>query len=131
MEDSVFTKIIKGDIPSHKVYEDEKTMAIMDIHPIQPGHVLVFTKIQVEDFFELPDQDHQAFAETIKKVAARLKAIYPEKKRIGVQIEGLDVPHVHAKIFPIDSGADFHHIPDQDAEPNHAALAEIAKKLAF
>lgn len=131
VEDSIFTKIIKGEIPCHKVYEDNMTMAIMDIHPIQPGHVLVFTKIQVEDFFDLPDEDYQAFAETIKKVAARLKEVFPDKRRIGVQIEGLDVPHVHAKVFPINSAADFHNIPDQTTGPNHAILADLAKKLAF
>lgn len=131
MEDSVFTKIIKGEIPSHKVYEDDQTMAIMDIHPIQPGHVLVFTKVQIEDFFSLPEEDYRAFYETVKKVASRLKDVYPEKRRIGVQIEGLDVPHVHAKIFPIDSGEDFHSIANQSADPNHDELAEMAKKLAF
>ncbi len=103
----------------------------MDIHPIQPGHVLVVPKVQVENFFDLTSEDYAAFMDTIKKVGARLNQMYPEKRRIGIQIEGLDIPHVHAKMFPIDSGREFHASPDMSQEPDHEQLAALAQKLAF
>jgi histidine triad (HIT) family protein len=130
-EPSIFTKIIRGEIPSYKVYEDELTIAFMDIHPIQPGNVLVVPKAQVENFFDLSPEYYAAFMDTVKKVGARLHQVYPEKRRIGVQIEGLDVPHVHAKLFPIDSGKEFHAMQDTNQEPDHEQLAALARELAF
>lgn len=128
MEDSVFTKIIKGEIPSHKIYEDDKTIAFMDIFPAQPGHVLVAPKTQVEDFYDLSDEDYQALFATVKKVATKLKAVFPNKRRIAVQIEGLDVAHAHVKMFPIDTGEQFRSV-NSGEEPDHEALAEMALKL--
>ena len=86
MEDSVFTKIIKGEIPAHRVYEDEKTIAIMDISPIQPGHVLVIPKTQVEDFYNLSDEDYTALFKTVKKVASKLKQVSQAKKRLPCKL---------------------------------------------
>lgn len=131
MEESIFTKIINGEIPCHKVFEDKKTIAFMDIHPVQPGMVLVVSKLQVEDFMNLPPEDYQALWQTVQKVAQKLKTVFPDKKRIAVQVEGLDVPHVHVKVLPIDSGSEFRAKPDFDNEPNHPALAEMAEKLRF
>lgn len=129
MSDSIFTKIIKGEIPCHKVYEDDRTFAFMDIHPIQPGHVLVVTKTPAETFLDLDAADAAAFWETIRQVTAKVKQTFPEKKRVGLMIEGLDVPHVHAKIFPINSGDEFRNEPDLDAEPDHDELERIAEQL--
>jgi len=131
MEDSIFTKIIKGEIPCHKVYEDERTFAFMDIHPIQPGHVLVVSKNPVANFYELADDDYRALMTTVKQVAKRLKLSFPDNKRIAVIIEGLEVDHVHVKLFPIDSGDDLRHQPDESLEPDHPALARLAEQLAF
>ena len=60
MEDSIFTKIIKGEVPSHKVYEDEKTLAFMTISPVREGHTLVIPKVQVDQFIDVPDEDYEA-----------------------------------------------------------------------
>lgn len=130
-EDSIFTKIIKGEIPCHKVYEDDKTFAFLDIHPVQPGMTLVVTKTQAETFMDLDAADYQALWQTVKKVAERLHEVFPDKKRIGIQVEGLDVPHAHVKLIPVDTGEEFRAPPDMDAEPDHAALSELAKKLMF
>lgn len=129
--DSIFTKIIKGEIPSHKVYEDDKTFVFMDIHPIQPGHVLVVSKTPAETFLDLDKDDAAAFWSTVRKTGARLQEVFPEKRRIGLMIEGLDIAHVHAKLFPIDSGAEYRSEPNTSVEPDHEALAAMAKKLAF
>ncbi len=131
MADSIFTKIIKGEIPSHKIYEDDKTLAFLDIHPIQPGMTLVVSKTQVETFLDLSDSDYQALWASVKKVAERLRKAFPEKKRIAIQVEGLDVAHVHVKLVPINSGEEFRAKPDTDSEPDHPALAAMAKRLAF
>lgn len=131
MQDSLFTKIIKGEIPCHKVYEDETTFAFMDIHPIQPGQVLVVPKKQVEFVWDLDEQTYQAVMSAAKKVAERIREVFPEKSHVGLVVEGLDVPHAHLKVFPFNDDAEFRNHPDHSAEPDHAALEQIAKKLAF
>lgn len=129
MTDSIFTKIIKGEIPCHKVYEDDKTIAFLDIHPVQSGMVLVVSKDQVSSVYDLPTDDYVGLWATVKKIAERLKAVFPNKKRICIQVEGLDVDHAHVKLFPIDTGEEFRQEPDMQSEPDHQALAKLAEKL--
>jgi histidine triad (HIT) family protein len=130
-EDTIFTKIIRGEIPCHKVYENEHTLAFLDIHPVQPGMTLVVSKRPYPTFLDMPDDDYQALWAAVRKVAVRLKSHYPEKKRIGIQVEGLDVPHVHVKLFPISTGDEFRAPPDIHKEPDHEALAKLAKELVI
>ena len=130
-QDSIFTKIIKGEIPCYKVYEDSETIAFLDIHPIQPGQVLVVPKKQIQFVWDLDDALYHKLMTTAHKVAKRLQEVFPEKKRIGMHIEGLDVDHAHIKVFPFDTDQEYRFHPDQMADPNHDELAEIAKKLAF
>lgn len=131
MQDSIFTKIIKGEIPCHKIYEDDQTLALLDIHPIQPGQVLVVPKRQVAFVWDLEPEEYQALMATVHKVDKRLREIFPEKDRVGVMIEGLDVSdHAHVKIFPFSKG-EYRTIPDMDAEPNHDELTELAERLRF
>jgi histidine triad (HIT) family protein len=130
MEDSVFTKIIKGEIPSLKVFEDTKTLAFVPLHPIAKGHVLVVPKLQIDQFFDLPGEDYLALMETVKKVAKRMKDALGTT-RIGLQIMGLDVPHVHVHVIAFDTAAQFREEPDESAEPDHVFREELAKKLAF
>lgn len=130
-QDSIFTKIIKGEVPCHKVYEDDKTIAFMDIHPVQPGMVLVVSKRQVDHFFDLPGDEYQALMHTTRLVAKRIKDVFRGKKRVAVQIEGLDVPHAHVKLFPFSTAAEFHEVSYPVTEPDHDELAKIAAQLAF
>lgn len=130
-EPSIFTKIIQGDIPSHKVYEDDVSLAFLDIHPIQPGQVLVVPKKQVRFVWELEDDEYSAFMLTVQKVARRLEQVYADKARVGLHIEGLDVDHAHAKVFPFDTHEEFIYHPDQNAPVDHEALSVIAEKLKF
>lgn len=128
MTDTIFTKIIKGEIPSHKIYEDDKTLAFLDIHPIQPGHTLVIPKKQVEFAWDLEDEDYDAVMRTAKKVALNLR----EKlgvKYVGEMIIGVDVPHVHVQLIPFNTPAEYHADQDMEAEPDHAALEQLAKRL--
>lgn len=130
MSDSIFSKIIKGEIPSNKIYEDDKTFAFLDIHPKSPGHTLVVPKKQIDEFQDLPDEDYLALMQTVKKVAKRLKEVLGAK-RIGLQVIGVDVPHAHIHVFPFSTIEEYRRRVDMSAEPDHQALAEIAQKLAF
>lgn len=134
MQDSVFTKIIKGELPCHKIYEDEKTIAFLTIAPYTDGHTLVVPKLQIDDFELLPDEDYQALFATVKKVAARIKEVYGVRKAITL-IMGYEVPHAHVHVMPASSESEFfiavenrHNIP---TEPDHKKLAEIAERLRF
>jgi histidine triad (HIT) family protein len=125
MTDSVFTKIIRGEIPSHKIYEDDETCAFMDIRPVQPGHVLVVPRTQVGKFYELSDEDLTSLFRTVKKVATHMEKVLG--KRTTVQIEGFDMPdHVHIKLIPASNGAESRALP-QDSTPEE--LATMATKL--
>lgn len=130
MQDSIFTKIIKGEIPCHKVYEDDQTLAFLDIHPVQPGHTLVTPKKQIEYVWDLDADNYQAVMATAQKVAERLREVL-QVPYVGEQIVGVDVPHAHVHLIPFSTVDQFRTEPDMAAEPNHSALAELAAKLAF
>ena len=130
MQDSIFTKIVRGEIPCHKIYEDDLTLAFLDIHPVQPGHTLVISKKQVEFVWDLPDEDYQAVMATAKNVGLRLRSALAVPY-VGEQVVGIDVPHAHVHVIPFSTLEEFRHKPDLQAEPDHAALAAIAKTLAF
>lgn len=130
MEDSIFTKIIKGEILSHKIYEDDKTFAFLDIHPKTTGHTLVIPKKQVEFLWDLDDEDYQAVMSTAKKVAQRLREVLGAPY-VGELVFGIDVPHAHVHVYPFATPEEARRVPDESAEPDHEALAKTAEKLAF
>jgi histidine triad (HIT) family protein len=130
MPESIFTKIIKGEIPCHKVYEDDLTLAFMDIHPFTPGHVLVVSKKQVDKLWELPDEDYRAMHETVKKVCKRMEEVL-NPHRVGIKVIGTDVPHAHIHVFPFSNMTEYNTVPDLSYEPDHNSLAEMAEKLSF
>src|SRR3989344_2967902 len=99
MSDSIFTRIIKGEIPAHKIYEDDKTLAFLDIHPIQPGHTLVVPKKQIDSLWDLPEEEYAVLMQNCNKVAKRLRKILGVP-RVGVQVIGIDVPHAHVHLIP-------------------------------
>ena len=129
MPDSLFTKIIRGEIPSYKIYEDDKTYVFLDIHPKQPGHVLVIPKAEVEFVWDLEPEDYQALMAATQKVAKRLREVLGVPY-IGEQIVGTDIPHAHIHLIPFATTEEFHAPPDQN-EPDEKALAKMAQKLAF
>ena len=129
-QQSIFTKIINGEIPSHKVYEDEATYAFLDIHPVQPGHVLVIPKKEVEFVWDLSDDDYQALMRAVQKVALQLK-LKLGVPYVGSQVVGVDVPHAHVHLIPFSTVEEFRQVPDMNGEPDHELLASIAEKLRF
>lgn len=130
MEDTIFTKIIKGEIPCEKIYEDDKVLAFLDIHPKTPGHTLVIPKKQVEFVWDLEDEDYNAVMTAAKKVAQRIKETM-DYKFVGELVFGMDVPHAHVHVFGFNVAEEFRSVPDQSDKPDLPALAEVAKKLAF
>jgi histidine triad (HIT) family protein len=130
MADSIFTKIIKGEIPCHKVYEDDRVIVFLDIHPINPGHVLLVPKKQVEDLWDLSDDDYYYLWSVAKHLAGHIqKTLKPP--RVGVIVEGFGVPHAHIHLIPLNEGNDIKKHQDLDTEPDHQALADLAKKLSL
>lgn len=128
MQPTIFTKIINGEVPCHKVYEDEHTIAFLDIYPIGPGHVLVVSKKQIDHFDDLDDINYQALFGTVRLVAKRVKAVLGVK-RACLRIEGFDIPHAHVHVIPCNKTEDFYHADRMALEPDHAALAAMAKRL--
>ena len=128
MEDSIFTKIIKGEIPAFKLYEDDQTLAFLDIHPITVGHTLVIPKKQVEFLWDLDDETYQAVMKTAQKVARHLR-ITLAVPYVGMQLVGVDVPHAHVHLVPFSEVSEYRHVPDMSAEPDLLALAAVAEKL--
>ena len=131
MEPSIFARIISGDIPSHKVYEDEKTYVFLDIHPAQPGHMLVVPKVQVDRLEDLPSDDYTALMATVKKAMRRVVEVFGEDYRACLKLEGFDVPHAHIHIIPCRTAKDFWTKQRMELEPDHAELTKIAEQLAF
>jgi histidine triad (HIT) family protein len=102
---TLFTKIIRGEIPSVKVAENETCLAFMDINPLKEGHLLVVPKVEVDEFYELEDRDLTDLILFAKRLSIAMKKTF--NARIGMWMEGLEVPHAHIHLMPIESGRDF------------------------
>jgi histidine triad (HIT) family protein len=98
---SVFTRIINGEIPCYKIAEDDRYFAFLDINPLREGHTLVITKQETDYFFDLDDDVLSGLMLFSKKVAEAIKEVIP-CNRIGVAVIGLEVPHVHVHLVPMD-----------------------------
>lgn len=129
MSQTIFEQIIDGTIPCHKVYEDENTLAFLDIHPVQPGHTLVIPKQAVEFVWDLDQKAYAELMSTVQKVAQHIKSSL-NIKYVGSKIIGLDVPHAHVHLIPFSNSEQFSQSPT-NSEPDHEALAAIAQTLAF
>jgi histidine triad (HIT) family protein len=112
---SLFTRIVNGEIPAWKVAEDENYFAFLDIFPVAKGHTLVIPKKEVDYLFDLDDETYAGLQLFAKKVAVGLQKAVPCKK-VGVMVLGLEVPHAHIHLVPMQSEAD---------------LLNFSKKLSF
>lgn len=129
MSDSVFTKIIKGEIPAHKIYEDDKTLAFLDVSPYTYGHTLVIPKEETDHLWDLNNDLYLHVMKVAKKVAERQREIL-NPKRVGIVVEGFAVSHAHVHVFPMEGGLEYtleHEVP----KPTQDQLAAMAKKLRF
>ncbi len=123
---SIFSKIIAGEIPCHKVAENEKFFAFLDINPIQQGHVLVIPKIETDYLFDLDDDTLAGINLFAKTIAIALKKAIP-CQRIAVLVLGMEVPHAHIHLIPISRESDLDIRKKMVATPEE--LANIAEKI--
>ena len=123
---SIFSKIISGEIPCYKIWEDEKTFAFLDIHPIQPGMTIVIPKKEIDNLFDLDNEDYQAVLATTKKLAPAIQKAM-DAPRVGLVVEGFEIPHAHIKMIPIAKGSDLNQENAKDASQEE--LAEMAEKI--
>ena len=102
---TVFSKIIAGEIPCYKIAEDENFFAFLDIFPLVKGHILVIPKIEVDKFFDLPDNYLNGLLLFAKPIAKAIEKSF-DCNRCGISVVGLEVPHAHVHLIPINSAND-------------------------
>jgi len=124
---SIFTNIVQGEIPSYKIAEDEQFYAFLDIHPLAKGHTLVIPKNEVDYLFDLDDELLAGMTIFSKRIARAIEKVIP-CARIGVAVLGLEVPHAHIHLIPINSEADISFSrPKLNLSPEE--FQEIAAKI--
>jgi len=125
---TIFTRIAKGEIPSYKVAEDENYYAFLDIAPLAKGHTLVIPKNVEDDYiFNLDEKTYEGLWAFARKVATALKAAVP-CKRVGVAVLGMEVPHTHIHLVPLNSEADMD-FRKKKLELSREEFAEIAAAI--
>ena len=124
---SIFSKIVRGEIPCHKVAEDDHFLAFLDITPLRKGHVLVIPKVETDYIFDMEDQSLGNLMVFAKQVAIKIKAAFP-CKRIGVSVIGLEVPHAHIHLIPMNTIADINFMQEKLSVTNDE-LKTIAEKI--
>jgi histidine triad (HIT) family protein len=102
---TLFSKIIRGEIPSYKIAEDERFFAFLDIFPLRQGHVLVIPKAEVDNLFDLPADYLSQLLLFAQPIAKAIEKAFP-CNRCGIEVIGLDVPHAHVHLVPINSAND-------------------------
>ena len=120
---SVFAKIVAGEIPCYKIYEDDKVLAFLDIHPETKGHTLVIPKVEVDRIYDLEEADYLALMAAAKKIARHMEDVLGE--RTLWKVMGTDVPHAHIHLMPLDSTWEYGRILELMPEE----FAEIQAKL--
>ncbi len=123
---TIFTRIIQGEIPSHRVYEDEHTCAFLDINPVRPGHTLVVPRQEASSVFALDPAAYDALWRAVRRVAARLERA-TGCERVVVVVYGADVPHAHVHLIPLEAGGHLAFPEPQSASP--ADLAAMAERI--
>ncbi|HPG07107.1 MAG TPA: HIT family protein [Saprospiraceae bacterium] len=124
---SIFSKIVAGEIPCHRIAESDDFLAFLDIQPVQTGHTLVIPKKEIDYLFDLEDEHLAALMQFAKKVAQGLRKSVP-CNRIGVTVIGLEVPHAHVHLIPINSLSDMDFTrPKKNV--SHDELAHLAEHI--
>lgn len=124
---SIFTKIINGEIPCHKIAETDKYFAFLDISPLAIGHTLVIPKQEIDYIFDMEDEDLAGLNVFAKKIAKAVEKSV-ECKRIGTAVIGLEVPHTHIHLVPLNSIGDLNFM-NPKLKLSAEVLAETAEKI--
>lgn len=124
MENCIFCKIIAGEIPCYKVWEDEQFLAFLDVNPVKEGHTLLVPKQHINYYFEMSDELISQINIKAKLIAEKLKTAFkPKTGRIGLAVVGMGVPHVHLHLIPLDREADINPENAQKASPEQLKQA--------
>lgn len=123
---SVFTRIVNGEIPAHKIAETDEFLAFLDVFPCAPGHTLVIPKKEIDYIFDLDDALYEGLMKFSKTVAIAVEKVIP-CKRIGIAVVGLEVPHAHVHLIPMNSMADMNF--NNKLKMTQEELAEIARRI--
>ncbi len=123
---SIFTKIIKGEIPCYKIFEDENYLAFLDINPNTKGHTLCIPKVEVDKLFDLDQETYSGLMQFSRKIALALKKTIV-CDRIGMSVIGLEVPHAHVHLIPIDSMDDMRFL--NKVRMNPADFEQLANEI--
>lgn len=124
---TIFTRIINGEIPCHKIAEDENFFAFLDIMPLAPGHVLVVPKKQIDYIFDIDDDLLSGILPFAKKIAEAMEKVIP-CERIGISVIGLEVPHAHMHLIPLRTMDDIN-FSRPKLKMSEKELSEIAAKI--
>lgn len=124
---SIFTKIINGELPAHKIAENEKFLAFLDVFPLVHGHVLVIPKKETDYIFDIEDNDLAEMMIFAKSVAKAQRKAVP-CKRIGVAVIGLEVPHAHIHLVPMNTVGDIN-FTQPKIKPTQDELSSMAEKI--
>lgn len=124
---SIFSKIIEGEIPSFKIAENALFLAFLDIQPLREGHVLVVPKIEVDKVYELPADYLEGFFRFAQPIAQAMERVFP-CKRVGISFIGLEVPHAHMHLVPMDSADDLN-FTRKPLTPSMEELATVQARL--
>ena len=124
---SIFTKIIQGEIPCYKLAEDENFLAFLDVRPLSKGHTLVIPKTEVDYIFDIDSQLYKELFIFAKTVAQALKKAIP-CKRIGIAVIGLEVPHAHIHLVPMNEIGDLN-FEKERLQFTHLAFQEVADQI--
>jgi len=124
---SIFTKIISGEIPAHKVAETADFLAFLDIHPLRMGHVLVIPKTEIDYIFDMEDALYTHLMLFAKEVAKAIKIAIPCTK-VGVAVIGLEVPHAHIHLIPMDNVSDMD-FSKPKLNPTELELSNVALNI--
>ncbi len=124
---SIFTRIVNGEIPCHKILENDKFLAFLDVFPLVRGHILVIPKIETDYFFDISDTDLGEMMVFSKQVAKAQKAAI-SCKRIGVAVIGLEVPHAHIHLVPMNTANDLNFTQPKLQLPQDE-LAQVAERI--
>ncbi len=130
MPDCVFCKIINGEIPDYRVWEDDLFIAFLNINPVTPGHLLVIPRPHVDSVFDLQDELYCGLFDAGKKLAGPLKQA-TDCIRVGLSVVGLDVPHVHLHIMPMNKSGDADHGNARSASKEELLEMQIKLKAAL
>ena len=125
---SIFTKIINGEIPSYKIAEDENNYAFLDINPLAAGHTLVVPKIEVDYIFDLDNESYNKLFEFSKNVSRAIEEVI-NCKRLGIVVYGLDVPHAHVHLIPLQGTGNEINFSNPKVKLTQEEFVDIASKI--